>query len=161
MYFNKAGGDYGLATKQTVRMSHFKFYTIVIQLQMGDKLKEKPECLTSGSVMLWGAFCWNDLGPLILLAGRVTANQYKVVLSDRLYPVMKHFYPDESGLLQDDNAPIDRARGVTERFESRKMMWITCYGLRSHQISTQSNTYGRFDEGMREYLLEEWCSSLQ
>lgn len=39
----------------------------------------------------------------------VTANQYKAVLSDHLYPVMKHFYPDGSGLFQDDNAYIHTA----------------------------------------------------
>ncbi len=82
---------------------------------MGDKLKEQPECLTptvrgsSGSVMLWGAFCRHGLGPLVPSEGRVTANQYKVVLSDHLYPMMKNFNPDGSGLFQDDNAPIHRA----------------------------------------------------
>ena len=28
----------------------------------------------------------------------VTANQYKVVLTDHFHPMMKYFYPDESGL---------------------------------------------------------------
>merc|ERR1719419_1878272 len=31
--------------------------------------------------------------------------------------MMKHLYPDGSGLFQGDNAPIHRARGVTEWFE--------------------------------------------
>ena len=62
------------------------------------------DCLTptvrgsGGSVMLWGAFCRHGLDPFIPLAGRVTANQYKVVLSDHPCPKMKHFYPDGSGL---------------------------------------------------------------
>ena len=51
---------------------------------------------SGGSVMLWGAFCWHELGPLVPLEGRVTANQYKVVVSDQLYP-------DGSGLFQDDD----------------------------------------------------------
>ena len=72
--------------------------------------------------MLRGAFCWHGLGPL------VTANQYQVVLSDHLYPMMKHFCPDVSGLFQDDNAPIHRARGVTEWFDEYEndvnhMLW--------------------------------------
>ena len=49
--------------------------------------------------------CWHGLGPLVPLEGWVTAIQYKVVLSHHLYPMMKHFYPDGSGLLQNDNAP--------------------------------------------------------
>ncbi len=44
-----------------------------------------------GSVMLLGAFCWHGLGPLVPLEGRVTANQYKGVLSDHFYPTMKYF----------------------------------------------------------------------
>lgn len=30
--------------------------------------------------------------------------------------MMKHFYPDVSGLFQDDNVPILRAQGFTEWF---------------------------------------------
>ena len=67
--------------------------------------------------MLWGAFCWHGFGPLVPLEGRVTANQYKVVLCHHLYAMMKHFYPDGSGLFQDDNAPIHRTRGVTGWFD--------------------------------------------
>lgn len=45
---------------------------------------------------------------------KVTANRYRIVLSDRLYPVMKQIYPDGSGPSEDDNIPILRTRGVTE-----------------------------------------------
>lgn len=40
---------------------------------------------------------------------RVTANQYKVVLSDHLYPAITHFYPNVTDLFQDENATIHRA----------------------------------------------------
>lgn len=46
---------------------------------------------------------------------------------------MEHFYPEGSGLFQDGNAPVQRARGVTERFEYKTM----CYGLPRHEILTQ------------------------
>uniref|UniRef100_A0A3Q0SUG6 Uncharacterized protein n=1 Tax=Amphilophus citrinellus TaxID=61819 RepID=A0A3Q0SUG6_AMPCI len=66
-------------------------------------LKErcKPECLTpptlrgsSGSAMLWGAFCWHGLSQFIPLGKMITANLYKVLLDDHLCRVKKHFYPD-------------------------------------------------------------------
>lgn len=41
----------------------------------------------------------------VLEEGRVIANQYKVLMSDHLYPVMKHLNPDGNGLFQDDSAP--------------------------------------------------------
>lgn len=36
---------------------------------------------------------------------------WKVLLSDYLYPVMKHFYPEGSGLFQDDSTPIPLNEG--------------------------------------------------
>lgn len=38
-----------------------------------------------------------------------TANQYKVVLSYHLYPIMDHFYLDGNGPFKDENSPIQRA----------------------------------------------------
>ncbi len=74
------------------------------------------------------AFSWHGLGPLVPLWGRVDANQHKVVLSYRLYPMMKYFYPDGSGLFQGDHTCIHSARGLTEWFDEYKndvnhMLW--------------------------------------
>jgi len=92
----------------------------------------------------------------------------KHVQSDWLEGASWNDYPDKSGLFQDDNAPIHSARGVTQWFDEHEN------DVSSHQISTQLNTYGRIwtdvldsalhhhhQNQMREYLLEEWCSSLQ
>lgn len=38
----------------------------------------------------------------------------------QLYPLMKHFYPNGSGLFRDDSAPIHSARGLTEWFHEQK-----------------------------------------
>lgn len=59
----------------------------------------------------------HGLGPLVPSEERVTANQYRVSLSDHLYPVMKRVQSDGSSLFQDDGAPVRRARGVNERFD--------------------------------------------
>lgn len=50
----------------------------------------------------------------VLLTERASANQYKVVLSDHPYPVMKHFSSDGVVLSQDVSAPIHSAPGLTE-----------------------------------------------
>ncbi len=60
------------------------------------------------------------MGLFVPFGGRVDANQQKNVLSDHVYPVMKHFYPDGSGLFQDNNAPVHRARGVTTWFDEHE-----------------------------------------
>lgn len=52
-------------------------------------------------VMLKEEFCWHDLSPSScpFLEGKVTSNQYEVVQSDHLYPIIKHFCPAGGGLL--------------------------------------------------------------
>lgn len=39
-----------------------------------------------------------------------SVNQYKALLTDNSYPIMKYFYPDGSELFQDDPALIHRPR---------------------------------------------------
>ncbi len=103
------------------------------------KWKERPECLTptvrgsSGSVMLWGAFCGHGLGPLVPLEGRVTANQYKVDLSDHLYPVILNISWTFL-ILMGVVSSIGQA-GPPNGSMSMKMVWIIYYGLHSHQMS--------------------------
>ena len=126
-------------------------------------------CYAVGGILLHG------LGPLVPLEGRVTANQYKVVLSDHLYPMMKHFYPDGSGLFQDANDPIHRERGVTEWFDEYEndvnhMLWPSqspdlnpiehLWEILDRRVRQRSPPPSSKHQ-MREYLLEEWCSSLQ
>lgn len=43
---------------------------------------------------------------------KVNTNQCKVILTDHLYPTMKHFRPVGSGLFQDDSTPSTRHRGL-------------------------------------------------
>lgn len=95
-----------------------------------------PDCLTptvrgsGGYVKLWGTFCYHSLGPFVPLEGRVSANQFKVVLSEPLFHMMKHFYPSGSGLFQYDMVPLwPGHEGPQNGFLSMKMMWIICNAL--------------------------------
>lgn len=68
---------------------------------------------------------------------------------------MKHFFPDGSGLFLDDPAPIHRAWRSLSGLISITMMEIIHYGLRRCQISTQSNSYGRFCSAMLDTTIIE------
>lgn len=88
----------------------------------------------------------------IPLEGTITANQYNLILADQLDPIMKHFYHDGSSLFQEDIVSIHRAQGFTEwldEYEGNEGIYeyeskIIFCALHSYQITTQSNTYGRF-----------------
>ena len=62
-----------------------------------------------GSVMVWGVFTWNGLGPLVQLNRSLTANGYVQLLGDHLQPFMDVMFPTNDGLFMDDNAPCHRA----------------------------------------------------
>lgn len=47
------------------------------------------------------------------------------------------FYPDGSGLFQDDSVPCQRIRGTTEWCREHETMWMICYAILSHQILIQ------------------------
>lgn len=75
---------------------------------------------------------------VVLLEGNVTVNQYKVLLTDHAYAMMKHFNSDGSGFFQDDNIAIHRAHFLTESLdESDGNLWISTNLL---QISTFSSS---------------------
>lgn len=88
-------------------------------------------------------------------AGSVTANSCKVLLTDHFYHLIKHFYPDKSGLFPDDPAPIHRVQDINEWFNKhKKILCLTlCYGLHSYQISARLWSSGRFWSGVLDFIL--------
>lgn len=64
----------------------------------------------------WKMSC-HSLGPVVPLERRVTANHHEDVLSDHLYPIIKHFFSDRSGLFQGENALIHGTGGITGWFD--------------------------------------------
>ena len=57
------------------------------------------------SYMIWGCFSWSGLS---------TASQFLNILNDQVIPSMYFFFPDGSGIFQDDNAKINLALVVKE-----------------------------------------------
>lgn len=81
---------------------------------------EKKTCEgnDSGTVMLYRVCigfltCFGSTCPLRLN----TANHYRVILTDYLYSMMKHFYTVGNGVFTNDPTPIQSARGFTESFD--------------------------------------------
>jgi hypothetical protein len=69
----------------------------------------QPTVQKSDDIMLWGCFCKDRLGPLVLVEGRITADTYIRLLREHLLPFWNDLGPD-TYLFQDDNAPVHTAR---------------------------------------------------
>lgn len=89
-------------------ISQFFFRFIPLQLFSGLFFK----CQYRGGAFIY--FCWHVLARLVPLEERVTADQYKVLLTDCVYLLRKPFYPGGCGLFQDDSAPLHRTRRLNE-----------------------------------------------
>lgn len=92
------------------------------------------------------------------------ANQYRIVQSDHLYPVLTNSYPNGNVLFWDDNTSIQRVTG----FINMKMMWVMRYYGLGLDLNPNEHLWERLDwcfkqhcppsslkHQMREYVLEE------
>jgi len=78
--------------------------------------KYRKECLQltvqkSAGIMIWGCFCRDRIGLLVLLEGSVTAVKYIELLEQHLLPFMN---AQTEYVFQDDNAPAHTARAVKQ-----------------------------------------------
>lgn len=87
--------------------------------------------------------------------GKGAANQYKVVQTDYLYLIMKHFYPAASGF-QDNHTLSHRS---TDEYKHDKS---TCFVLQSQEIldwyyrqHSSPSSSSSWKHHMREYVWEE------
>lgn len=55
--------------------------------------------------MVWAAFTWNGLGPLVQLNLSLTENGYVQVFGDYLQLFMDFMYPNNDAIFMDDNVP--------------------------------------------------------
>lgn len=64
---------------------------LILNLKKNNKIKSRKDLV---ALMLCKAVRWHSLGSFVLFEETIIANQYKLVLTDHLCPMMKHFYPD-------------------------------------------------------------------
>lgn len=83
-----------------------------------------PSCFvdrTQGSgdgVMMWGMFCWNAPGPLIVLEGPMFSEEYVNITADQVYPAKFILYPEGSCCFVGDIA-VHRARIIHQWFSKQ------------------------------------------
>ena len=75
-----------------------------------------------GSAMFWGCIGWFGVGPLVLLEGNVTSDDYIQVLNDNLLPLVEH---DRNVVFQQDGAPIHRSKKTMEWMKTNDVQLLT------------------------------------
>ena len=74
----------------------------------------------SNSVMIWGCFSWQGMGPMVKLEGRMNASRYGQLIKNTVSPFMKKTMGRKS-IFQQDNAPIYTAKSILKIFKNFKM----------------------------------------
>jgi len=65
------------------------------------------------SIMFWGCFCSDGIGPLVPVEGKITAEKYKLLLEKNLLPFLKRL--NRPIIFMQDNAPIHKS-GLVMKF---------------------------------------------
>ena len=66
------------------------------------------------SVAVFGGLCGDELLPLYVVSGKFTSEQYKDVLSELYWPVLRDKFGDSSFRYQQDNSPVHRGSVVRD-----------------------------------------------
>ena len=64
--------------------------------------------------MIWGSFTWSGLCSVTLCSNRMESQKYLNILGD--HPQVNFYFPDRSGIFQDDNARIHQSNVVQDWF---------------------------------------------
>lgn len=74
-----------------------------------------------GSVMVWGCFSWEGLGPLIKIRSTLCADGYKDILDNSALPALWQHFGNDHCLFQQDRAPCHTAMSIEAWFEEEKV----------------------------------------
>lgn len=86
----------------------------------------RPDCVCPRSqrklsVMIWGCITYNGVGTICCVDGIINAVKYIQILEDNLWPVIARHFANDRYVFQQDNAPVHKARVVSEYFENNNI----------------------------------------
>lgn len=77
------------------------------------------------SLMVWGCITYDGVGPITIVDGTVTGSKYCSILQEHFLPVVvERRHIGKATTLQDDNAPVHRARVVTTWKKTNKIKFL-------------------------------------
>ena len=118
--------------------------------------KYDPKCLIptfkSGqeSVMVWGCFIRNKLGPLVRLEGKITAKIYIDMLKNNLIPFINSLENKENYIFQEDNAPIHTAK-IAKKWKEDNNITSLPWPAQSPDLNPIENLWNELDKKVRSH----------
>jgi len=114
--------------------------------------KYKKECLRptvkkSDGIMVWGCFCRDTIGPLVLIEDNVTALKYVDILEENLLPFLNELGKDIYSF-QDDNAPVHRAQKV-KRWIEKNSINVIPWPPQSPDLNPIENIWAELERKIR------------
>lgn len=65
-------------------------------------------------VMIWAAILWYSVGRMITQRCYITGKDYETILVDHVNSMVQYLFPNNSAVLQDENAPVHIPRIVQD-----------------------------------------------
>lgn len=93
----------------------------------------QPTVKKSDGIMVWGCFCRDRLGPLIVVDGRITGERYRALLEEHLIPFMNELGA-ENYTFQDDNAAAHTAN-IVKRWKEENLSNILQWPAQSPDLN--------------------------
>ena len=115
-----------------------------------------PRCLIptfkSGqeSVMIWGCFTKDRLGPLVKLEGRITANIYIDMLENHLLPFINSLENKNDYTFQEDNAPIHTAK-IAKKWKNDNDIKSLPWPAQSPDLNPIENLWDELERQIRKH----------
>jgi transposase len=119
--------------------------------------KYKKECLRptvqkSKGVMVWGCFCKDRIGPLVLVDGSVNSATYIEILRENLIPFLIQLGPSNY-IFQDDNASAHRSQ-VVNRWKEENMIVTLPWPAQSPDLNPIENIWAELERKIRNYKVK-------
>jgi len=102
------------------------------------------------SLMIWGCVTYDGVGTLTVTTGNVNAQQYIDILDKQLWPVICKHFPAGDFIFQVDNAPIHRARVLSE-YEARNALHSMLWPAQSPDINIIENILYRIKRELKRH----------